>query len=152
MEICAYRLIKQKRWKSAFTGEGARLYGGRWNRQGVPLVYTSDSLALACLEILVHLPSSDLLQDYIYMEAVFSSDLVVNAQLVDGWNARPVPAASQSIGDRWVRDKTSPVLRVPSVIVPKGSNYLLNISHPDFEKITLGDPVQLDFDSRLQKK
>ena len=57
MDIISYRVVKEKYLDSAFDGEGARLYGGRWNSKGVPVVYTSDSLALCSLELFVHLPS-----------------------------------------------------------------------------------------------
>ncbi len=151
MEIISYRLVKQRHARSAFDGEGARLYGGRWNSQGIPIVYTSDSLALCCLEIFVHLPSYHLLKDYVYMQVGFDSDLVTEAQLVDGWDASPVSKVSQSIGDQWVSDNVSPILLVPSVIIPEGVSYLLNIAHPDFDRIKIGDQVEMDFDPRLRK-
>ncbi len=151
MEIVSYRLLKQQHSTSAFNGEGARLYGGRWNSPGVPLVYTSESLALCCLEIFVHLPSYDLLRDYVYIQVRFDSSFVEDAQLVDGWDARPVSQASQSIGDQWVERNTSPILRVPSVIIPEGSNYLINISHPDFKEIEIGKSESMAFDQRLHK-
>lgn len=151
MEISSYRLVKQQHAPSAFDGEGARLYGGRWNSPGVPLVYTADSLALCCLEIFVHLPSYTLLHDYVYMQLTFDSDLVEDVQLADGWNVRPVSRVSQSIGDQWVSGNTSPVLRVPSIIIPEGSNYLINITHPAFHEIKIGEAVSITFDPRLNK-
>ncbi len=151
MRIVSYRLVKQRHVKSAFNGEGARLYGGRWNSPGTPIVYTSESLALCCLEIFVHLPSYDFLQDYVYIQVNFDSTLVIEAQLVDGWNKRPISKVSQSIGDQWVNDNISPVLSVPSIIIPEGVNYLLNANHPDFAQINIGPPVRMDFDQRLKK-
>jgi RES domain-containing protein len=73
MKIVSYRVVKAKYLDSAFDGEGARLYGGRWNNKGVPLVYTSNSLALCSLEIFIHLPSYKLLAEYIYITATFDS-------------------------------------------------------------------------------
>ena len=151
MEIISYRLVKQIHARSAFDGEGARLYGGRWNSQGIPIVYTSESLALCCLEIFVHLPSYHLLQDYVYMQVGFDSDLVIDATLVDGWDASPVSKVSQSIGDQWVSDNVSPILRVPSAIIPDGVSYLLNFAHPDFDRIKIGDQIEMDVDPRLRK-
>ncbi|WP_370362801.1 RES family NAD+ phosphorylase [Desulfopila sp. IMCC35008] len=58
---------------------------------------------------------------------------------------------SQSVGDQWVSEDNSPVLKVPSVVVPEGINYLLNIAHGDFGKIESGNPIPMDFDSRLIK-
>lgn len=151
MEISSYRLVKQRHAGSAFDGEGARLYGGRWNSPGTPLVYTSDSLALCCLEIFVHLPSYELLYDYVYMQVSFDAELVEDAQLAVGWESRPVSKMSQAVGDQWVSANTSPVLRVPSIIIPEGINYLFNIIHPEFQKIKIGREMPIDFDPRLRK-
>ncbi len=151
MEIISYRLVKKKHAHRVFDGEGARLYGGRWNSQGVPVLYTSDSLALCCLEIFVNLPSYDLLKEYVYIKLSFESDLVIDVELFDGWNVRPVSKVSQGVGDRWVKDRKSPVLRVPSVIIPDGNNYLLNFNHPDSMHIIIGEPLSINFDPGLKK-
>mgnify|MGYP006277350407 CR=1 FL=1 len=151
MDAVSYRVVKEKYWSSAFDGEGARLYGGRWNSKGVPVVYTSDSLALCSLEIFVHLPSYRLLADYVYVPLVFDSDLITVAHLDDGWDERPVSKVSQAIGDHWIKEGLSVVLKVPSAIMPDGYNYLVNIHHPDFKKIKTGKPQPLAFDPRLQK-
>lgn len=151
MEIIAYRLVKEDHIHSAFDGEGARRYGGRWNSKGLPVVYTSESLALCSLEIFVHLPSYELLGGYVYIQVTFDSDLVLTAQLQAGWNARPVSKISKAIGDQWIEERQSPILKVPSVIIPDGSNYLLNVNHPEFYTIKIGEPVPLDFDPRLKK-
>ena len=151
MDIASYRLIKEKHLNSAFDGEGARLYGGRWNSKETPVVYTSDSLALCSLEIFVHLPSYQLLKEYFYIRVLLDSDLISDALFVDGWDSRPVSKISQSIGDKWVKEKQTPILRVPSVLMPDGNNYLINISHPDSSKIKIGKPIPLNFDQRLKK-
>ena len=75
MDIITYRIVKENHLESAFDGEGAKLYGGRWNSKGVAVAYTSDSLSLCSLEIFVHLPSYKLLKDYLYITVVFDSDL-----------------------------------------------------------------------------
>ncbi len=151
MDIISYRVVKEKYLDSAFDGEGARLYGGRWNSKGVPVVYTSDSLALCSLELFVHLPSYKLLADYIYITISFNSDLITDVPLIDGWDARPVSNISQTIGDQWVKEGQSSILRVPSVLMPDGYNYLININHPDFNKIKMGRPLPLQFDTRFKK-
>lgn len=151
MKITSYRLVKGKHARRAFDGEGARLYGGRWNSPGVSVVYTSDSLALCCLEIFVNLPSYDLLKDFVYIKLVFDEKLVQDADLNEGWNERPVSKVSQTIGDKWIEAQKSAILRVPSVIVPEGNNYLINFNHQDSKQIKIGDPVSLDFDPRLKK-
>ncbi|PIE73335.1 MAG: hypothetical protein CSA20_04440 [Deltaproteobacteria bacterium] len=151
MDITAYRLVPRKHADTAFTGTGARLYGGRWNSPGTAVVYTSESLALCCLEIFVHLPSYKLLQGYVYIKVHFDSALVLEAELPDGWNARPISGSSQAIGNRWVSDGRFPVLKVPSVIIPEGVNYLLNVAHPDVHHIKQEPAADMTFDPRLQK-
>lgn len=151
MEITSYRLVKEKHVHRAFDGEGARLYGGRWNSQGVAVIYTSDSLALCCLEIFVNLPSYELLKDFVYFKLFFDEKFVQDADLQDGWNDRPISKVSQEIGDKWIREQDSAVLRIPSVIIPEGNNYLINFNHQDSDQIKIGDPISLDFDPRLKK-
>lgn len=151
MEIISYRVVKEKYLDSVFDGEGARLYGGRWNSKGVPVVYTSDSLALCSLELFVHLPSYKLLADYSFITIIFNSDLVTDASLIDGWDARPISKISQIIGDQWIKEGQSSILRVPSVLMPDGYNYLININHPDSNRIKMGRPQPLQFDTRFKK-
>lgn len=151
MEIISYRIVKEKHAHRAFDGEGARLYGGRWNSQGAAVVYTSDSLALCCLEVFVNLPSYELLKDFVYFKLSFDEKFVRDADLQDGWNDRPISKVSQGIGDNWIRERDSAVLRVPSVIIPEGNNYLINFNYQDSNQIKIGDPISLDFDPRLKK-
>jgi len=151
MEIISYRIVKEKHAHRAFDGEGARLYGGRWSSQGVAVVYTSDSLALCCLEVFVNLPSYELLKDFVYFKLSFDEKFVRDADLQDGWNDRPISKVSQGIGDDWIRERDSAVLRAPSVIIPEGNNYLINFNYQDSNQIKIGDPISLDFDPRLKK-
>ena len=81
----------------------------------------------------------------------FDSKFILDVQLVDGWDERPVSKISQSIGDRWIEDNKSPVLKVPSVLMPSGYNYLINIKHSDFKKIKIGMDCPLAFDTRFKK-
>ena len=151
MEIISYRVVKKKYLDSAFDGEGARLHGGRWNSKSVPVVYTSNSLALCSLEIFIHLPSYRLLADYIYMTVTFDAELITQISLIDGWDERPVSKITQTIGDQWIKKCQSAVLKVPSVLMPDGYNYLININHPDFNNIKTGNPQLLQFDTRFEK-
>ena len=58
MIIRAWRIVQMRFADRAFEGERARLFGGRWNRRGTPIIYTAESLSLATLEILVNLDSA----------------------------------------------------------------------------------------------
>jgi RES domain-containing protein len=77
--------------------------------------------------------------------------LIAEAHMIDGWDERPISKISQAIGDQWIKEGLSAILRVPSVIMPDGHNYLMNIHHPDFKKIKIGKPLPLAFDPRLKK-
>ena len=76
MSVTAWRITKRKHTRHAFTGEGAREFGGRWNNPGTAIVYTAQSQSLAALEMLVHLDSSDLLEKYVLIGVEFDQSLV----------------------------------------------------------------------------
>jgi RES domain-containing protein len=154
--VKAWRITQQKHAKTAFSGEGARLYGGRWNSSGVAMIYVAQSQSLAVLEVLVHLDAPALLRKYVFLEATFDASLVIELErsllsLSKNWQSDPVPKAVQKIGDRWAASGHSAVLRVPSVLVPEESNFLLNPRHPDFGKIAVSRPQPFRFDARLAK-
>ena len=151
MKITAWRIVKRKRAKAAFTGEGARLYGGRWNSAGVAIVYTAASLSLAALEMVVHLDSSELLDSYVVFEVGIDESLVAQVelpQLPRNWRADPPPVRVREVGDGWARAGTSVVLQVPSAILPAEHNFLLNPRHPDFRRLVIGKPSPFRFDPR----
>jgi RES domain-containing protein len=115
------------------------------------VVYTSATLSLALVEVLVHLPS-DILPSYSAVPIEFEESLVASVgpdQLPANWRDHPPPAETKAIGDQWVADARSALLRVPSVVVPNESNYVLNPSHPDFAQVHIGAPFPFPFDSRL---
>lgn len=147
----AWRIVQAKQAPTAFSGEGAAKYGGRWNSQGRAVVYASATISLAALETLVHLVPPVLLR-YVVFRIDFDDALVEKVEagsLSRGWKAEPPAKPSQAIGDSWVRQGRTAVLEVPSIIVPSESNYLLNPSHPDFKKISIGKPKAFAFDPRL---
>lgn len=150
-----YRIVKTKYAATAFDGEGAFRYGGRWNTRGTRLIYTAGSLSLAALEMLVHLDDDELLLSYSFVAANIPAALILPVKafcaLPKHWSASPTPLAAQQIGDDWVRAKASAVLEVPTSIVPLEHNYLLNPAHADYAQITLAKPQRFVFDERLRK-
>ena len=155
MTLSAWRIVKRKLASEAFSGEGTRLYGGRWNSPGVRMVYTAESRSLAALEILVHLESPDLLRQYVVFEVSFDDTLVTateESKLPDDWQAEPAPAALRAIGDSWAASRASAVLQVPSAIIPDESLFLLNPLHEDFPKRVVGEPLPFRMDPRLLRK
>ncbi len=152
MNLKAWRIVSPRVSRNAFDGEGARRYGGRWNSPGTSVVYLSEAISLALLEILVHLQGAGLLGVYVLHKVEFDDALVEQfpvKRLPPRWKSFPPDHASQSIGDQWVRDASSPILKVPSVIVERESNYLLNPHHPHFSRVTVGPEDRLRIDRRL---
>jgi len=153
--IRAWRLIKSEHAGDAFSGEGARRGGGRWNSKGVRVAYTSSSLSLAALEVMVHVPFHRALKNYVCIPIDFSPDLLFSipiADLPDDWQADPIPQSVRKVGNRWIVNQESVILKVPSTIIPLEYNYLINPSHPEFEKLVIHSPQKFIFDRRLVKK
>ena len=152
--VLLYRIGKTKRIED-LSGEGARLYGGRWNQKGTPVLYTSDSTALATLETLVHSPLHLMpshrsiitlnLPDNLAMINLSTQDLPTK------WWINPAPPVLANIGQQWVEQETAIALVVPSSVTPsaEGRNYLLNPQHPDFTKIEIVEVSKYDYDDRL---
>ncbi len=146
--------MKTRHAATAFDGEGARRFGGRWNSPGTRVAYASDSVALAVLEVLVHLEASDLLPSYSLASADVPHDLIeilADQTLPARWKDSPPPAPAAAVGDRWIANGSAAVLSVPSVIVETARNYLINPAHPDFERITIRKPKRFAFDKRLRQ-
>ena len=149
---CAWRIVRAERAKSAFTGEGARIYGGRWNSRGTAVIYVSEHESLAALELLVHLtpliPDGRYLSFRLEWENKLTGHLSVK-NLPAHWNVEPPGLQTMQIGDEWVHMGKSVALAVPSVLSASELNFLLNPRHPDFKKIKISDPIEYRFDSRL---
>ena len=147
-----WRLIKSRHAATAFDGEGARKYGGRWNSPGVAVAYAADSSALAILEVLVHLQQTKVLPSYSLASADVPDEIVEalrEATLPANWRESPVPPETQTVGDAWVNRGAAAVLRVPSAVLPSAANYVLNPAHADFSKIVVRPPEPFEFDPRL---
>jgi RES domain-containing protein len=150
--ITAWRITPARYKDTAFNGEGAKEYGGRFNRVGTPMVYTSESLALATLELLTKINSRSRAAGRVCLPVQFDEAHVLvrnEDDLPEGWDARPYGPASQEIGDAWVRSQASLVLRVPSIVVPREHNYLINPRHPDASDVEVGEAEPLDLDPRI---
>jgi len=149
-----WRLLTTRFADSAFSGEGARLYGGRWNRKGVPMVYTAGSQSLAMLELLVQ--DEPLRARYVMIPATLSRNLKIERiapdQLPADWRDLALREQLQAIGTEWAKRRSSAVLAVPSAVIPSETNYLLNPLHPSFAKIEIGEPQDFVTDLRMIKR
>ena len=148
----AWRIVRAARVNSAFTGEGARIYGGRWNSPGTAVIYVSEHESLAALELVVHLtpipPDDRYLSFRLEWEDKLTDHFPVK-NLPTHWNAEPPGSKTMQIGDEWVRAGKYVALAVPSVLSASDLNFLLNPKHPDFKKIKISQPVEYRFDARL---
>jgi|SRR5271163_2098514 len=146
-----WRLCKARYASAAFSGEGARLYSGRWNPVGVSMVYTSTSLALACLEFFVHLDPSVAPDDLVAVSATIPADVarerIEVADLPGDWRVTDNPGL-QRLGADWIAAQRSAALEVP-VVVDGDWNVLLNPAHPDFGRIVVAPPKPWAFDQRM---
>ncbi|MBC9934571.1 RES family NAD+ phosphorylase [Chitinophaga qingshengii] len=137
------------------TGTGARLYGGRWNSPGHAIVYTAGSRALSALEVLVHIPLKNIIQDFCIATIQIPDDIAVKVltkkDLPSGWQSLAPFPALQSVGDEWIDTARYAVLRIPSVVIAEEHNYLINPLHPDAARITISDTQPFVFDQRLRK-
>jgi RES domain-containing protein len=135
------------------SGAGSRLYGGRWNRKGTALVYTSESRALAALEYLVHVPMALAPTGLSILRIDVPDD--IKARTIDAttlprnWRAYPPPQDLAAIGTKWALSNETLLLRVPSVVVEDEFNVLINPSHHEFKRIRSRRPEPFVLDQRL---
>lgn len=137
------------------TGKGAEITGGRWNRKGRPVLYTSTSIALACLETAVHLKQRGLPLNRYLVKMTVPIDAWNARETKDvltlpiGWEALPEGKISLDIGDGWLTAGASPLLVVPSVVVPEEHNVLINPAHPLSKGISATKLRKWLYDPRL---
>lgn len=150
-----YRIAKRQ-FINDLSGEGARRYGGRWNRKGSSVLYTASSRALATVEYLVHLPMALAPKDLCIAELVISDTIAIEqielSQLSDGWDEHPAPSALAMLGEMWLRQAQSAVLKVPSAVVKDEWNLLINPLHADFTQISIQSVESYQFDKRLLRQ
>ena len=151
--MLAWRICKASHAEEPLSGEGARLFGGRWNLKGTPLVYTAGSQSLATLECLVHLELSELPKDYrvigIELPDGLARRTLLPENLPTDWQAVPGPESLKRLGTDWIRTGQEAILLVPSVIIPDEWDILLNPAHPDAAAFKSRTPIPFRFDRRL---
>ncbi len=153
--IQVFRVARKRPVKDIFNGMGARKFGGRWNNPGYRIVYTSKTISLCVLEILVNADFEEQPEDLVCFTARIPKSVGVikikRRDLKQGWNSFPYSSLTRNTGEKWIKEKKSAVLCVPSVVVPDENNYLLNPDHKDFKKIKLEELYPIRLDSRLIK-
>jgi RES domain-containing protein len=148
----AYRITKRRHVLSAFSGEGAKAYGGRWNRPGTPVVYAAQSRALAALEALAHFGGAERRIAFVIFEIDIPDELILRldvSTLPPDWRSPEPRAGTQDVGSDWQSHARSAALMVPSVLIPQEHCVLLNPEHPDTTLLMVGYPEAFEFDGRL---
>ena len=147
--MIVFRIANEK-YSSDLSGEGASLYGGRWNSVGLKVLYTSQYISLTILESMVHL-RTDLIpsSQFLLSIEVPEKDIITisTSKIKEGWANEP--GYSQWIGDQFINGNQGLVLKVPSAIVPEECNFLINPLHRDFKKVKLNFTEPLRLDKRL---
>ena len=147
-----WRICRQIHAAGAFSGEGARLYGGRWNSPGVSVVYASPSLALAALETFVHLEPNLQPDDLVSIEAELPDDVASERLDLKSLPRNWYELRDESLrvfGDRWIRASETVALHPPSAAIRGEWNVLLNPAHSHFRRVRAQHPKPFEFDLRM---
>lgn len=135
------------------SGTGARIFGGRWNHSGYPAIYTSGSRSLAALEFLVHVPMAlapdNLSIAEINIQENVERESVKECLLPKNWCDYPAPEQLANISTNWIKAKSALLLDIPSAVVGREINTLINPLHPDIKFVKLVKIEKFSFDSRL---
>jgi RES domain-containing protein len=148
----AFRIVKKRHILTAFSGEGARAFGGRWNHPGIPMVYAAQTRALAALESLPHYGGAEQRIAFVTFAIEIPAELVMRldpGRLPRDWRQQDVPRSTQEIGSEWQTRGASVALLVPSVLIPQESCLLLNPEHADTRNVVVRYPEPFVFDGRL---
>jgi len=147
-----WRICRRRFAAEAASGEGARLYGGRWNSRGVRVVYASASLALAAVETFVNLEPNLRPADLVSIEGEIPEALEIcrlePKVLPKAWHETR-DESLRRFGDDWIRGGQSVALLVPSAAIRGEWNVLLNPAHVDFSRVEFHDPASFEFDVRM---
>jgi RES domain-containing protein len=150
--ITAWRIVGVEYADDIFGGEGARLFGGRWNKIGHRVVYTAASVSLATLELIVNTPRAQLLSEFVIISCSFPEvlvDVIDERQLPPNWRDYPPLPELQQLGTGWLLSGSSAVLSVPSAVTPEERNYLINPEHEHFRSVDAGSSRAFQIDLRL---
>jgi RES domain-containing protein len=134
-------------------GEGAFRFGGRWSSPGVRIAYTAEYVSLAMVEYFVHVGAEDPPRDLVLITAKVPDEVsrrAVNiADLPPNWRQTPSPPELQAIGDLFALEAKEAILIVPSAIVPREANWLINPQHESFPNVSVSGVEDFDYDARF---
>jgi len=150
--MIVYRVGRTK-YASDLNGEGARLFGGRWNNKMVGCLYTSETRALALLEYTVNVNLDDIPRALSFT-AIEIPDwpirILKEADLPGNWTQSPAPSSTKDFGSKLLLAAAEPVIRIPSTIIPAEFNYILNPLHPESKKFKIINTREFSYDVRIK--
>jgi len=139
-----------KKWAKDLTGQGAFLYGGRWNSPGKYAVYTAENNLLAALEVALRVPLTNISSDYVMIPILAPDNAAVySPTLPKNWNRNP--KLTQQIGNEFLEANKFLLMKVPSALMSNTFNFLINPKHKLFKEVKVNKPESLLFDERLIK-
>jgi RES domain-containing protein len=146
--------IAKKEFAEDLSGQGAFLYGGRWNYKGERMLYTSENPSLALLENLVHLQGLRILPQLVLVELEIGTETqnleeISPEKLPTEWKKNPAPNSLKEMGSEFLERMKSPVLVVPSVVVPWDKNLLINPLHPEAKSLRITKMEEFAAEERL---
>jgi len=148
--MIVYR-ISNTQFNNDISGTGAKINGSRWNSKGIPMLYTAEHISLSVLEMLVNtnFKDYDIALDLMYIQLPEKSALteIKLNKLKPNW--KEDFSFTRFIGDEFIKQNQSLLLKVPSVIINEEYNYLANPLHPDFKKIKIINTKSFWPDKRL---
>jgi len=150
-----FRLIKTQYASEAWTGNGAKQFGGRWNHKGHPTIYVATSVSLAALEVLVHVSNASILDEYTLFSIEIPDDevsYITEDFLPADWRQDPAPVSTMDLGTGWLQSGEGAALIIPSSMIPMENNAVLNPQHPAFKGFLPSvQKLPFAFDHRLIK-
>jgi len=152
--MIVYRITKDK-YAADFSGKGAELFGGRWNKVGTPALYTSENRALCALELLVHIKKELLPTSYVILAITIPRKLekeivkINERELEKGWDNLQVENFTQELGEKYFTKKNKLGILIPSVIIQSEYNIVLNSNHKNYKSIKVKEKIKFILDKRL---
>lgn len=152
--MIVYRLCRTSRARD-LSGEGPRLFGGRWNHIDTPCIYTAENRSLAILEYSVHIMEDDIPRALSMMSIEIPDNNMLEVpvhRLPGNWHHTPVPPSTQDFGTKMLEKLLNPVIKIPSAIIPEEYNYILNPKHPDASLFKIVEIRDFVYDIRIKLK
>ena len=150
--MLVYRLTNKK-YASDISGTGAAITGGRWNKKGRRVLYTSESIAVSLLETVVNIPpmfQPNLM--LLILEIPEGSIVEIPMDLLPKtWFQYPAPGILAEIGEEYYTLRNALIIKVPSSVVHSSFNYILNCQHHGFSEVKIVSQQPFIFDPRLYR-